>query len=214
VSFGHLDENGQPCTRHSAVTADALLALAMIGARAPSFHHDIASKLQGLMMALDEISELVDIRADADMRRATDTAQQALTELNGLLTANRALTKPPVRARCNLADILTRAGDRVGVSLKGNRVDAQLDTPVPALTHALALAIDATAGTGRSRALAFESTTADGAVTVALALAATSTPTASESLAIASWLLARDGHELRCSPERIRIRLALATNDA
>jgi hypothetical protein len=214
VIVGHLDETGQPCTRHAAVTPDGLLALAMVGARAPTFHHDIASKLQGLMMALDEISELVDIRADTDLRRATDTAQQALTELNQLLTGNRALTKPPVRSRCNLADLLSRAGDRVGVSLKGARVDAQLDTAIPALTHALALAIDASAGTGRSRALAYDATIGDGAITLALAIAPTSTATASESLALASWLLARDGHELRCSPERIRLTLALPTPGA
>ena len=58
MDLRHLDEHGEVCTRHAPVPDGDLLALALVGSRAPSFHHDLASKLQGLMMAIDEIGEV------------------------------------------------------------------------------------------------------------------------------------------------------------
>ena len=114
----HLDETGQPCTRHPEVTEVRLYELATLGSRMPSFHHDAASKLQSLMMALDELSEL-STDVDPMARGAIDTAHVALRELHQLLSANRALAKPAVRAHGHLPELVQRAADRVGVKLRG-----------------------------------------------------------------------------------------------
>jgi len=58
VTIEHLDDQGRPCTKHPSATIDELMVLAVIGSRVSGFHHDIASKLQGLMMSIDEIGEL------------------------------------------------------------------------------------------------------------------------------------------------------------
>lgn len=207
MTIGHLDESGGPCAHHAAVSDDLLLALAMIGARASTFHHDIASKLQGLMMAIDEMTELVEIRPDEDMKRATETAHSALNELNQLLVANRTLTKPPVRSDAKFGELLGRAGERVGVQLRGSRVDAPINVAIPAFTHGLALAIDAAAGVGRNRAMPIECAVAAGHVEVVLAIAAPAAANVSELLAIASWLVGRDDGELRCRGSSLVIRV-------
>jgi len=172
-TFVHLDEDGRPCANHPPAMRDAMFALAMMGARASSFHHDIASKLQGIMMALDEISELGEQNPDADLRRATDTAQTALKELNQLLNANRALAKPPSRTRQELR----------------------------ALVAAAARAIDVT------------TEVTDGRLVLGLVASRPSPDNAGESLAIAAWILGRDGGDLRCTPagDRLVLQLPIAS---
>ena len=113
----HTDEAGQPCTRHGTLSQQRLLELATLGSRMPSFHHDAASKLQSLMMALDEISELSNNEA-SDLRTSIDTAHSALRELNQLLSANRALAKAPVVARIALVDLVQRAAEATGVRIR------------------------------------------------------------------------------------------------
>ena len=112
----HVDERGAACAHHASATAEALLQLALVGTRAPGFHHDCASKLQGLLMALDEISELTADGSD-DLRSAVEAATEASRELNALLSTNRALTKPPARAPIALGELVSRAAARVAVSV-------------------------------------------------------------------------------------------------
>jgi hypothetical protein len=209
--LAHLDEDGRPCTRHAPVAIDALLHLATIGSRMSSFHHDVASKLQGLMMALDEISELAEPRGDTDLLRAAETAHTSLKELHQLLNANRTLAKPPIRTHTALRELATRAGERVGVTLRGDLVDANLEIAVPITTHGLALALDVAAGVGRSRALDVTSRIVDERVELNLALSPTPPANASEALAIAAWVVAREGGELRCSDSRLVVRLPIVS---
>src|SRR5262249_6816696 len=96
-----------------------LYQLAALGARMASFNHDIASKVQGLMMALDEIGELAPNMGDPDLARASETAMQALKELHALLSQNRALTKPPVKTKVALGELMRTAGARAGVGVRG-----------------------------------------------------------------------------------------------
>ena len=114
---GHLDETGQPCTRHAPLTEQRLYELATLGSRMPAFHHDAASKLQSLMMALDEISELAHPDA-ADLRASIDTAHSSLRELNQILAANRAIAKAPQRARIALPELVSQAASGSGVRLR------------------------------------------------------------------------------------------------
>lgn len=208
LAIEHLDEAGAPCARHGAASAASLLQLAMVGSRAPAFHHDCASKLQGLVMALDELGELTE-NGDPDLLRAIEAATDASRELNALLNINRALTKPAARTPIALAALLSSAAQRVTVALQGTLPDAQVNVTVPAMTHALALALDVAAGTGRSRSLAVVATAGAREIDIALQTAPAQPSNASESIAIATFVVARDGGSVWCASdgERLFVRL-------
>jgi len=198
VTVQHLDETGQPCTRHAIAPIEELMSLTVIGSRAPGFHHDLASKLQGMMMSLEEIGELA-VGGDPQIGRAAETALDSLRDLLALLNVNRALTKPPTRTAVAFREVLARAAERVYVSLVGELVDATIEVCAPSTIHALSLLFDVAAGPGRGRTLA-ATTRIDGAH-VELCLAASPDPpgNAASSLAIAAFVIGRDHGALRCS---------------
>jgi hypothetical protein len=205
----HLDETGAPCTRHPPIAPANLYQLAMVGSRAPAFHHDCASKLQGLVMALDELTELAE-HGDPQMLRAIETAMEASRELNALLNLNRALTRPAVKARVTLRELVTRGAERVGVSVNGALPDSlMVSVGVAPVTHAFALSVDVAAGSGRGRALTVDTTARDGVVEIALVTSTVQPTNAADALAIASFVVAREGGRLWCSAagDRIVIRL-------
>jgi len=210
----HDDETGAPCTRHLPVSQDALLAYAAIGSRMSSFHHDVASKLQSLMMAVDEISEL----GNEDTRAGAVTAATALQELNQLLAVNRALTKPPQCKRTSLRGLLARASERHGVKLRGEVIDADVNIALPSIAHALDLLLDMLAGPLRGeRAVAIEVTRPSPGIPkghqsdrVGLALTATTTFEANnELIALAAFLLARETASLSCHANGFVVELPL-----
>jgi hypothetical protein len=193
----HVDETGAPCARHPAIAPASLYQLAMVGSRAPAFHHDCASKLQGLVMALDELTELTE-HGDPQVIRAVETALEASRELNALLNFNRTLTRPAARTTIALDELVTRAAERVGVALRGARpAGVMVSIGVAPMIHALSLAIDVAAGTGRGRTLAFTATldtsSAAGAIELALDSSPLQAPSAGEAIAIAGFVIARDG---------------------
>lgn len=204
----HVDETGAPCTRHRAASAAAMYQLAMVGSRAPAFHHDCASKLQGLVMALDELSELTE-HGDPQLIRAIEAAMDVSRELNGLLNINRALTKPAAKTAIALRDLMKAAADRVGVGLPGALPETMVTVAVPPMTHALALTIDVAAGTGRGRSLAIAGAIDGREVELALPTVAAQPTNASESLAIATFVVERDGGKLWCASagDRLFVRL-------
>lgn len=207
----HVDETGAACPHHLAASRDGLLQLAMVGSRASSFHHDCASKLQGLVMALDEINELT-MHGDPQLTRAVEIALDSTRELHGLLNANRALTKPPARAPIALRDLLARASAHVRVALQGEVPDVMVQVAVAPVSHALALALDVAAGVGRSRALAITSAVVEGAVELVMFAATPPPANASEALAIATFVITRDGGRMWCSAagDRLVVRLPCA----
>ena len=212
----HFDDTGQPCARHAPASVDHLLALASLGSRMPSFHHDAASKLQSLMMALDEISELADT-APAELRQAADTAHTALRELHQLFTANRALAKSPQRKRTALGELITRAAERSGVKLRGELVSVDVDVAPASSTHALATLLDLVAGAahlGRvvDVAVALEISKATLTLTGPAEAAAKPPATANDSIALAAFLIAREDGEVRCGADgqRFVVRLPVA----
>jgi hypothetical protein len=205
----HVDETGGACARHPAISAASLYQLAMVGSRAPAFHHDCASKLQGLVMALDELTELTE-GGDPQIARAVETALEASRELNALLNVNRTLTRPAPRTAIKLADLIARAGERVGVVMKSQLPDLAVTVGVAPMVHALALTIDVAAGTGRGRSLAITAAKIGGDVDLVLEASPLQAASAGEALAIASFVVARDGGgRLWCSAsgDRIVIRL-------
>jgi len=202
--LGHLDDSERPCSRH-LLDLDTLLYFAALGTRTSSFNHDIASKLQGLMMTIDEVTELT---VSPELKLAAETAHTAVAELNQLLQQNRALTKPPVVTRTSLHELVAKAAMRVGVMLRGARLTAEVEVEVavPLVTQAIALSIDAAAGLERRRSIELATRVEDGRVELTLPIVAGAAPTG-ESLAIAAWIVARDRGELRCGERTIVIRL-------
>jgi hypothetical protein len=204
----HLDETGAPCARHAPLSQDALFQLAMVGSRASAFHHDCASKLQGLVMALDELTELTE-HGDPQVIRAIETAIEASRELNALLNVNRALTRPTAKTPIELRELVARGAERVGVAVHGVLPDATVGVSVAPMTHALALAIDVAAGTGRGRSLAVSAEVAAGSVELALHSSPLQAPNAGDALAIVGFVVERDGGRLWCSSAGTRLVLRL-----
>ena len=204
----HVDATGAPCSRHPAASPAGLMQLALVGSRAPAFHHDCASKLQGLVMALDELGELTE-GGDPQILRALESALEASRELNALLNINRALTKPPGRADIAVQDLVTRAAQRVGITVQGALPPATVSVSVPAMTHGLALVLDVAAGAGRGRSLAVTGTRAAGGVELVLPMAASAPASAGEGLALATFVVARDGGRVWCATDGDRLHVLL-----
>ena len=161
-------------------------------------------------MALDELTELTE-NGDPQLIRAVETALEASRELNTLLNFNRTLTRPAPRTATALDELVTRAAERVGVGLRGALpAGMMVHVGVAPLTHALSLVIDAAAGTGRGRTLPLTATPVVGAVELALQNSPLQGPTIGEAIAIAGFVIARDGGgRLWCSStgDRMLIRL-------
>ena len=209
----HVDETGKPCTRHDRPSAEGLLALALLGSRMPSFHHDAASKLQSLMMALDEIEELPE--GNASLRQATATAMNSLRELNQLIAANRSLAKGPQRGRTPVSEVVTRAADRSGVHVGGELPPIEVEISLPAIVHAVALLLDLVAGPTSFGRVVSVTSSVDGrhlALELVGPPGATKTlpPNGNEMIAIASFALKREDGELRCGIDRFGVKLPIA----
>jgi hypothetical protein len=170
---------------------DALLALALVGSRASGFNHDCASKLQSLMMALDEIAELADASRNTELIRAADTATGSLRELNTLLNGNRALTKAPVRTATPLRELFAKAAERVSSRVEGEVPERTVEVALPAMTHALSLLFDLAAEMGPRGRM----------VMIANGIVRASKQPSPEVLAIASFAIARDGGTLAVVPD-------------
>src|SRR5262249_18522305 len=155
--------------------------------------HDTASKLQSVMMALDEISELIGAEA-SELRTATITAQTSVREMHALLTANRALTKPPQRASVQLSELIRRAADRCSAKLEGDVSGIDIIVALPSCTHALSILFDLVAGPAESeRAMTVRAERSQGRATVTFAGPVNAThPHAGELIAIAAHILARE----------------------
>lgn len=210
MKLEHLGADGQPCTVHGPPDVARVLAMASLGARVPAFNHDIASKLQGVMMALDELDELVDRRAGSDARNALETAQGALAELNGLLGASRALARGAKRVAIALTDLIAQAAARTGVKLQGELPPGPVLCSPVSCAHGLSLMFDVLCGVQRTRAIEVTSRRVDETIELTFATVAPPPPHASELLLLAGYELAREGGTLRCVPAGIAVTLPIA----
>jgi hypothetical protein len=204
----HVDETGAACRRHPAASRDSLLQLAMVGSRAPMFHHDCASKLQGLMMALDELDELT-ANGDPQLIQALQTARDSTRELHTLLNINRALTRPAARLSIAVRELVHHAADQVRLALQGTPPDAMVDVAMAPTTHALALAFDVAAGGVRGGTLVIAGGVVGHEVELVLQAAASQPANASQALAVATFAIAREGGRLWCAAagDRLIVRL-------
>lgn len=205
----HVDEGGEPCARHAPPRPDVLISLALVGTRATGFNHDLASKLQGLLMTLEDLAERLGDRGEPELHRAASEASLAAQEIAGLVTESRALTRSPGPSRRTLRELLAASCDRAGVELLAELPEVELDVIAPHVVHALALAIEVAAGPGRGRPLESTCRVDGGRVELVLVAAAKATSYASEYLALASAILRRDRGDLRCGEGRLVIWLPL-----
>jgi FixJ family two-component response regulator len=208
--IGHDDDTGAPCTKHPAPSTEWLMGFAALGSRLPSFHHDVASKLQSLVMSLDEIGELAE--QIPELRVPIETAQASLKELDSLFKANRALAKAATRARVMLPDLMARAAERSGVKLRGEVPTVELDLALSQHTHAFALLLDSVAGSvaqGRQVDINVRVEETRVQMVIAGVPAAKAPPNQSELIAVAGFLIMRDGGTLRCGGDKPRFTITL-----
>jgi len=206
----HFDEDGKPCTQHVA-SEERLLAFAAVGTRISGFHHDAASKLQSLVMALDEIGELIG-EQESDVRTATETAQTAVRNLHALLTVNRALAKGPQPARAMLPELLQRAAERHAVKLRGQVSSIEVMVALPSMTHAFAMLIDMIAGLpSQGRAVEVEATSdGDRAIVKLTGMVEATHPNVNELITVAAYMVGREDGVLRCGSKRFVVELPVA----
>jgi len=214
----HRDDKGLPCTQH-VPDPNVLMVFAALGERTASFHHDVASKLQRLVFALDELEELG--ASDPDVQRIALSSSVVLRELQQLFMAQRELSRPLDRVRVPLRAILQRVVRECGaaeIEPLAASADVELEASVPSLAHALEIVIELCAASGyrgrsdRTVALSVSTTATHAVVTIARpdGIAAPESSGLAESLAVAAFEVARDGGELRCHGDtRFEIHLAL-----
>lgn len=192
----------------SAPASDVIMQWAVVGSRISGFHHDSASKLQSMMMALDEATELV---ADErpDVARALETAMTGLRELHALLTDNRALAKAPQRKHMALADVLGRAAARSGVKLRGEIGTATVFVGQASMTHAIALLCDTLGGPLQgARTVDIIVTASDDRVEVALKGAPPAASTL-DAITVATWLIEREEGAVFSAPSGFQLQLPI-----
>ncbi len=186
-----------------------MMALALLGSRMPSFHHDVASKLQSLMMAVDEIGELAD---NPEARAAAALAMSAVKELTQLFSTNRALAKAPARRPTPIAELFARAAERSGVKTTGELPACDVEIALPSIAHTCAVIFDLAAGPlsmGRTVELSGVREGSQIVVTVRGPAGAPLPANAGDVLALAAFAFVREQGELRCGVDRYTIRLSV-----
>ena len=207
----HDDETGKPCTRHPDPSPTNMLALALLGSRMPSFHHDVASKLQSLMMAIDELQELVE---GVELAAAAGAAATAVRELTTLFATNRALAKAPQRRPTPVGELFARAAERGGVRTTGELPPCTVEIALPSIAHACAVILDLAAGPMTLGRVAGIAGTIDGKTLVVIVTGPPGAPlpnNAGDVLALATFALEREQGSLQCDGERYVIRLPLTS---
>ncbi len=192
--------------------SDQLMQWAAVGSRISGFHHDSASKLQSLMMALDESLELIG-DDKPDVAHSLEIAMTSLRELHGLLTENRALAKAPARKDAKLAELLTRASMRAGVRLDGDIPDVTVHVAPPSMVHALALILEVHAGPQQGSRVITVDVKAGSRVILGLTGTAPQ-ESALDPIAIATWLIEREDGAVFSAPAGVQIHLATAARSA
>ncbi|MEO8842219.1 MAG: hypothetical protein ABI591_30820 [Kofleriaceae bacterium] len=207
----HDDETGKPCTRHPDPTPVNMLALALLGSRMPSFHHDVASKLQSLMMSIDELQELAE---GVELQAAAGSAATAVRELTTLFATNRALAKAPQRRQTPIGELFARAAERGGVRTTGELPPCTVEVALPSIAHACAVILDLAAGPlsmGRTAEITGQ---IDGTTLTVIVTGPPNAPlpnNAGDVLALATFALEREQCSLQCNGDGYVIKLPLTS---
>jgi hypothetical protein len=211
VTAIHLGRDGHPCDEHPA-RVDDLLGLATLGAAAFSVMHDVASGLQALAAAIDELEALADTEGSEETRAAVAAASSALAQTNKMFVDARHAISGGNRIRdAARVDLLVqKAIDRADARcppLRGAPT-AEIAAVIPILTHVISSLIDTAAGSGHAEV----TVTADGdEVEIGIRATEPENPPRSVggTLAIAAGVIADHGGTLRCDRDAALARFAI-----
>lgn len=210
IEPGHVDESGGPCANHAPLRPEVMLTLALVGTRASGFNHDLASKLQGLLMTLEDLVERLAERGEPALLRAAQEASTAAQDIAALVTVSRQITRNPGPSLRSLRELLDASCERAGVPLAAELPEVEVEIIVPHVMHALSLVIEVAGGPGRARALESSCRVIAGRVELQLLAAKQTTSFASEYLALAGAILRRDRGDVRCGDGRLVVWLPRA----
>ncbi len=198
----------------SARPSDGLLAWAAVGSRISGFHHDSASKLQGLMMALDEVQEALG-DAGPDVARPLEMAMTALKDLHALLTENRALAKAPGRKDVALGDVIARAAARAGVTVRGEAAPAvTVHIAPPSIVQALSLLCAVVAGPHKGVRTIDVSSAVENERVVLRLTGAPPEGSALDAITVATWLLEREDGAVLSAPNGFVVHVPMRARSA
>lgn len=125
-----------------------LLELALVGTRARGFHHDVASKLQMLMMVTDELAEYSDELDDEHVKQLAASALDAVKDVHQLMIGYRAMSRPDGATPVKLSDLFERGAARAAVEMRGTLPSEMVMARVPIAVQAVTLACEIVAGHG------------------------------------------------------------------
>lgn len=195
----HEGEGGGPCTRHALASLDPLLGLAMVGSRASGFQHDVASKLQSLVMSLEEIGDRADALDDADLTIALTAAREAVRDMTAQLQVFRQLSRQPPAAAIPLREVFAFAAERAALRVRTEPPPLVIVASGAETVHAVALLLDGALGRATPRELEVAFTARGFAVPLGAS---------NEAVTVATYVFKRSGGTLRCTADQIVVTWA------
>jgi hypothetical protein len=189
---------------------DGILALALVGARARGFHHDLASKLQGLMMAIDEIADRNLLLADDRVQRAVEAAADSMREVQGQLAAFRTLGRGADARGCSLRELVAAGTRAAAVAASGEVPDVAVMATPCAAVQVIAMACELADSTGTVE-VAVDARDAD-TIEVSVRCRGGGLPelVRADAIAVMTFALGRDGGEVRDGGNGVVMRFRLA----
>jgi len=199
--MAHTTVAGEPCTVH-APRADDLLAPAALGTACFAALHDLASALQAIGNAIDELDVTV---TDPAIRPLVDAAIEANDNATKMFVAIRGVLRDPAGRKqpVDVAALISRATHQAATKpvVAGTPPPGTVEVAVPVIAMAVAKLIDAaTTGGGAAVGPELAATVDGGMVALAITAAAAGPAPASigATLAIAARAIEAHGGALQC----------------
>jgi hypothetical protein len=196
--MGHTTDTGAACERH-APRAEDLIGPATLGATCFAALHDLASGLQAISAAVDELDATVG--ADPRLRALVDAVIEANETATAMFVAMRNTVRDPGRRRqsVEIGHLVRRATQQAsGASTIAGAVPVgDVEVAIPVVAQVLATLIDA-AGKDAEVTAALGGTATDVAIVIAAAAAAEPPTTIGATLAIAARALEAQGGTVAC----------------
>jgi hypothetical protein len=188
---------------------DGILALALIGARSRGFHHDIASKLQGLMMAIDEIADRNLVLEDDRVQRAVEAAADSMREVQAQLAAFRTLGRGVDARTCSLRELVTAGARAAAVVAAGELPDVAVVATPSAAVQVIAMACELADTTGTVDVAV--GVRDDAGIEVSVRCRGGELPelVRAEAIALMAFALGRDGGTVRDGGDGVVMRFLL-----
>lgn len=214
--MAHTTVAGEPCAVH-APRAEDLLAPAALGTACFAALHDLASALQAIGNAIDELDVTV---TDPALRPLVDAAIEANDDATKMFVAIRGVLRDPAGRKqpVEVAALISRATHQATAKpvVAGTPPPGTVEVAVPVVAMALAKLIDAaTAGGGGAPELAPRADGDTVAIAITAAAAGPAPVAIGATLAIAARAIETHGGTVQCGEREGRqtyiVRLPLST---